>query len=261
MFPPVAPGAGRPIEDVGVLPFRAEVIDAQAIVVVPRDEGEVGSAHEVVFGAQVPGVVEVVVRRGGVIVVPAAEQQVDGGPPQESTGVHDGVDRLAEGIGVEAILSAANRRTVDHPDELSQVIVGAGGAVVLVGLEPVGPLVVAGPVVLPAAIVAVGANSVFQGGASDVPAVGLVQVAVMVGAEVIGQEPLVDLLDNGEQAVVGRVEGELGISVPRRGHACVPEQTPGERLAHLRGIVVHRLQVDARHSGEVIGVVLDGYLP
>ena len=117
------------------------------------------------------------------------------------------------------------------------------------------------PLRKPATVIAVGPGAVVQGGASDVSAVGLVQVAAVVVAEVILQEPLVDLLDNGEQAVVVCVERELGIGVPRRGNACVPEQTPGQRLPHLRRIVVHRLEIDARHLSDVTGVVPDGYLP
>ena len=92
----------------------------------------------------------------------------------------------------------------------------------------------------------------FQGGASDVPAVGLVEIAAVIAAEVILQEPLVHLLDDGVQPVVGRAERELGIGVPRRGNARAPEQPPGQRLPHLRRVVVHRLEVDGRHPGQVI---------
>src|SRR5258707_15800704 len=80
VLPPVMPGVARPVDDVGVLPFRAEVVDTQAVVVVPRDEREIGNVHEVVFGTLVPGIVKVIVGRGRVVVVPAAAQQVDGGP-------------------------------------------------------------------------------------------------------------------------------------------------------------------------------------
>src|SRR5205085_10214049 len=128
------------------------------------------------------------VGRGGVVVVPAAEQHVDGGPPEEGAGVHDAVDRLAELIGVEAPLSAAEPRAVDRPDELGQVIVGTGVAVILVGLEPVGAVVGGGLVVLPPAVIAAGTGTVFQGRAPDVTAVGLVQIAAVVAAEVILQE-------------------------------------------------------------------------
>src|SRR5438105_6724931 len=112
--------------------------------------------------------------------------------------------------------------------------------VVLVGLEPVSALIVVGPEVLPTAVIAIGTGPVFQGRAPDVPAIGLVEVAAVVVTEMILQEPLVDLLDNGEQAVVGCVERELRIRVPRRGNACVAEKMPGKCLPHLRGIVVHR---------------------
>ena len=53
-----------------------------------------------------------------------------------------------------------------------------------------------------------------QGRASDVAAVGLVEVAVVIVTEVILQEFLVNLLNDREQAVVGGVERELGVGVP-----------------------------------------------
>ena len=180
---PVALVVG-PVEDVGVLPLRAEVVDAQAVVVVPRDEGEVGAAHEVVAGARPPGVVEVVVGRRRVIVVPAAEQQVGGGPPQEGLRVHDGVDRRAERVGVEPPVPAGKPDPVDRLDERRQVVVGAGGGVVLVGLEPVGAVIVAGLEVLPPTVVAAGTRPVLQGRAAHVPAVRLVEVAVVVAVGV-----------------------------------------------------------------------------
>jgi hypothetical protein len=144
---------------------------------------------------------------------------------------------------------------------LCQVVVAAGIVVILVSLEPVGATVAVGPVVLPPAVIAVRASAVFQGGASDIPAVGLVQVAAVVVSEVILEESLVNLLDNGEQAVVGRVERELGVGVPRCRNACAPEKTPGKRLPHLRRIVVHRLEIDTCHSGKVPGAVIEGDLP
>src|SRR5262249_20019688 len=49
---PIVPGVAGPVENIGVLPFRAEVVDTQAVVVVPRDEREIGGTHEVVFSAQ-----------------------------------------------------------------------------------------------------------------------------------------------------------------------------------------------------------------
>src|SRR5215475_10336079 len=44
-LPVVMPGVARPVENVGVLPFRREIVDTQAVVVVPRDEREVRGAH------------------------------------------------------------------------------------------------------------------------------------------------------------------------------------------------------------------------
>ena len=46
----------------------------------------------------------------------------------------------------------------------------------------------------------------------------------MVLAEVIFQELLVDLLDDGEQTVVGGVEGQLRVGVPRRGTPALPNR-------------------------------------
>src|ERR1039457_3122647 len=214
MVPPVVPGIAGPVENVSVLPFRAEVVYAQAVVVVPGNEREIGGAHEVAFGAQRPGVIEVVVGRGRIVVVPAAEQQVDARPAQEGGHVHDGVDRLTECVGAESPVPAGKSRAVYRRDELRQVIVGAGVVVVFVGLEPVGTLVVVGTEVLTSAVVPVGVSPVFQGRASDVAAVGLVKVAMMIVTEVILQEFLVDLLNDREQAVVGRVECELRVGVP-----------------------------------------------
>ena len=49
-----------------------------------------------------------------------------------------------------------------------------------------------------------------------------------------------------------------------RGNARPPEQPPRQCLPHLRRIVVHRLEIDARHSGEaarVAGGVIQADLP
>jgi hypothetical protein len=104
-------------------------------------------------------------------------------------------------------MASTDSRNASVPNR-ADVVVG------FVGLEPVGALVVAGPEVLTSAVVAVGASPVFQGRASDVAAVGLVQVAVMIVTEVILEESLVDLLNDREQAVVGCVECELRVGVP-----------------------------------------------
>ena len=155
-----------------------------------------------------------------VVVVPAAEEQVHAGPAQERGRVHDGVHRRAERVGAKPAVPSGQADAVDHPDELGEVVIGPGPLVVPAGLEAVGAAVLVGrPVVLPPAVVAAGAGPVFQRRAADVAAVGLVQVAAVVLAEMVGQEALIHLLDDREQAVVGRVEGELGVGVPGRGRA------------------------------------------
>ena len=177
--------------------------------------------------------------------------------------VHYAVHRVAECIGVETLFTAWQPAAVDNPDEPRQVIVGAGVMVVLVALEPVGALVV-GPEVLSSAVISVGADAVFQSRASDVPAIGLVEVTPVIRTEVILQESLVNLLNNGEQAIVGSVECELRVGMPRRWQTRIAEKTPGKRLPHLGWIIVHRLEIDARHSGKMIGAVggmLEGNLP
>src|SRR5271170_1689966 len=57
VFPPVVPGVAGPIQNVGVMPLCTEVVDTQAVVVVPRNECEIGGVHEVVLSTQPPGVV------------------------------------------------------------------------------------------------------------------------------------------------------------------------------------------------------------
>jgi hypothetical protein len=93
-------------------------------------------------------------------------------------------------------------------------------------------------------------------GAADVTAVRLVEVALVVGAEVILEELLVDLLDEGEEAEVDVVEGELGVGVLRGGHTDPAEQVPRQRFAHLRRVVVHGLHVEAVEAEELIGIHL-----
>ena len=122
---PIAACVGRPINDVGVLPLRTEVVDAEAVVVIPRDEGEVRPFHEAVGVAAEAGVVEVVVRGRGEVVVPAANEQIHASPAQEGPHVHDRFERLAVRVGVEPLLAAGQTDAVDHSHELREVVVGA----------------------------------------------------------------------------------------------------------------------------------------
>ena len=253
---PVLLGDRRPVQQVGVLPGGPDVVDPEAVVIVPWQEGEVRVGGEVARPAGMPAVVEVVVGRRGEVVVPAAEQQVDTGPAQEGLHIEDFLYRGPEGVGVKASISAWQADTVDHPDEHGQVVVAGGGVVVFVGLQPVGLVVpVTGGVVLPAAVVAVSATAVLQCRAAQAAAVGLVQVAVTVLAETLAEEALVDLLDQRVQPVVGPVDREPGVGVPGGGHTGGGEQPPGQRLAHLRGVVVHRLQVQPGHPDNPVVVV------
>ena len=132
--------------------------------------------------------------------------------------VHDGVHRLAESVSLEPVGATGQTHTVDHRDEPGEIVVGAGPRVVLVGLEPIGEVVTAWREVLAPAIVTVRAGPVFQRRAPDITAVRLVQVTPVIRAEVIFQESLIDLLDDGEQAEVSRIEGQLRVGVPRRRH-------------------------------------------
>ena len=125
-----------------------------------------------------------------------------------------------------------------------------------VGLEAIGVVVAARHEVLAAAVVTVRPGPVFQRRAPDIAAVCLVEVSLVVRAEVIFQESLVDLLDDGEQAEVRRIEGQLRVGVPRRGNGRTPEHVPGKRLAHLRRIVVHRLEIDARLADQPLAAIV-----
>ena len=98
-----------------------------------------------------------------------------------------------------------------------------------------------------------GPDPPFQGRAAELPAGGLVEVALVVVAEPVLQIPLVDLLDDREQPQVGVVQGQLGVGVPRRRDARPGEQAPGQGLAQLRRVVVHGLEVDRGHAGQPLG--------
>ena len=151
----------RPVQDIGVLPPGAGIIDPQAVVVVPRYEVEIRRADKILCRSSVPRVVKIIIRPRRVIVVPAPEQHIDGRPPEEGIDVHDAVHRLAEGIRVKASLAAAQPDAVDPPDETGQVVVGAGLRVLLIGLEPVGTLGRAGHEILPSRVIAVARGPVF----------------------------------------------------------------------------------------------------
>ena len=66
------------------------------------------------------------------------------------------------------------------------------------------------------------------------------------------QEALVDLLDDREQPHIGRVQPQLGVGVPRGRDSRRREQAPGQRLPHLRGVVVHGLEIDLGHAGQPV---------
>src|SRR5256885_5752575 len=70
----------------------------------------------------------------------------------------------------------------------------------------------------------------------------------------ISQELLVDMLDDRKQASVFRAESQLRVRMPWRGNVGQAEQPPGQRFAHLRWIVVHRLEVDPSHSGQPVAL-------
>ena len=70
----------------------------------------------------------------------------------------------------------------------------------------------------------------------------------------ISQELLVDVLDDRKEAPVSCAEGQLRVRMPWRGNIGQAEQAPGQRFAHLRWIVVHRLEIDPGHSGEPVAL-------
>ena len=118
-------------------------------------------------------------------------------------------------------------------DKRRKIIVGGRRTVVLVGFEPVRLVFAPGTEVLTAAVVAALTDTVLERAAPDVAAVDLVEIAPVVLAEMVSEEPAIDLLDEGEQAQVDGVDPELRIRVARCRHARLFEQAPGHRLAHL----------------------------
>src|SRR5580693_724696 len=94
-------------------------------------------------------------------------------------------------------------------------------------------------------------GNLYKAGCRDIgcATAGLVEVTVVILTKVIPQESPVNLLNDREEAAVGSAEGQLRVRVPRRRDTSHAEQPPGQRLAHLGRIVVHRLQVDAAHPG------------
>jgi len=99
-------------------------------------------------------------------------------------------------------------------DEPRQVVVGAGPRVVLVGQKPVGLVARVGGEVPAAVVAAVGCDPPLEGRTAEAPAGRLVQVPLVVVAEMVLQEALVDLLDDREQPHIGRVQPQLGVGVP-----------------------------------------------
>ena len=86
---------------------------------------------------------------------------------------------------------------------------------------------------------------------TDVTVAGLDKVSPEVLAEVISQEFLLYMLDDREETPVGFVEGQLRVCVPSGRIPAVPT-APGQRFAHLRRIVVHRLEIDPGRSGRPV---------
>src|ERR1700730_12292468 len=70
----------------------------------------------------------------------------------------------------------------------------------------------------------------------------------------VSQELLVDMLDDRKQASVFRAEGQLRVRMPWRGNIGQAEQAPGQRFAHLRWIVIHRLEINPGHSGQPVAL-------
>ena len=257
--PPVTPRVAWPVEDIGVLPLRAEIIDPQAVVVIPRDEVKIRRAGEVLRRSFVSGVVEIVIGRSGVIVVPAPQQDTDSRPPEEGTGVHDTVHRLTEGIRVESLLAASETDAIYRPDKAGEVVVGVRRRVVLVGPEPVGALRGSRDEVLAPAVIAVRPGPVGESRAPDIAAADLVEVAVVVRTEMIPQESPVNLLNDREMlplvatsASPIRISGMSGSSghqflgvggdmPPRMPGRAVPWRWPAPGLARFCCSAVHWL--------------------
>src|ERR1700757_4892456 len=60
------------------------------------------------------------------------------------------------------------------------------------------------------------------------------------------------MLDDREEAPVAIVEGQLRVGVPWGWNTGGAEQSPGQRLAHLRRVVVHRLEIDPGHFSQPV---------
>ena len=102
---PIIPGIGCPIEDIGKLPLSLEVIDTEAVIIIPGYPIKIGGLHEVLDRPFPPGVVEVVVGRRGVIVVPAAHQQIGACLAKERLNIHDALHCILVFIGAELLIS------------------------------------------------------------------------------------------------------------------------------------------------------------
>ena len=62
-------------------------------------------------------------------------------------------------------------------------------------------------------VIAIVTNSMLEGCTTDISAIGLVEIASIVLAEVVFEEPAVDLLDEGEETHVTIVDRQLRIGV------------------------------------------------
>ena len=66
-----------PADEVRLLPGDTDPVEAEAVVVVPRDDAEEGLLHELLWRVGGAGVVEVIVRRRAPVVVPGVHIIVD----------------------------------------------------------------------------------------------------------------------------------------------------------------------------------------
>src|SRR5690242_18926558 len=62
------------------------------------------------------------------------------------------------------------------------------------------------------------------------------------------------MLDDGEEAPVGFVKGQLCIRVLWRRNASYTEQAPGQGFAHLGRVIVHCFKIDPCHAGQPVAV-------